>query len=421
MKVLWVVNVKLPFIYEIQGETNVMHGGGWLDRISRGLLEEKNIELFVCYPYNKSEYGSVNNLYYRGLSYNGKSMRLGKLDDAAGVKQAKKIIREYKPDVIHIHGTEFQYHWFFAQAAQILGVHGKLIVSIQGLVSVYAKHFDLGLPKSVRNAATPYELFSKKNVSAGIENFVRRGKYEEETIKLTNYVMGRTTWDRACTYRLNPKAKYYVGNETLRETFYEGNWQQNRCVPHRIFISQASYPVKGFHLFIDALVDIRRFYPDVTVHIAGKDLSRGDYIHGSSYGIYIKRLLKKHGLESCIKFCGSLNEEQMKREMLEANVFVSPSTIENSPNSMGEAMLLGVPVVSSGVGGVMDLLKNGEEGFIYQSDAPYMLAYYIMQIFSDMNRAEMMGRKAKQHAQRTHNYQDNLNNLIKIYEIVKEG
>ena len=111
----------------------------------------------------------------------------------------------------------------------------------------------------------------------------------------------------------------------------------------------------------------------------------------------------------------------MKKEMLEANVFVSPSTIENSPNSVGEAMLLGVPVVSSGVGGVMDLLKHGVEGFVYQSDAPYMLAYYVGRIFDDINLAIRLGKAAHARANITHDYEKNLRELLEIYNEICEG
>lgn len=68
---------------------------------------------------------------------------------------------------------------------------------------------------------------------------------------------------------------------------------------------------------------------------------------------------------------------------LASSVFVSVSTIENSPNSVGEAMLFGCPVVSSCVGGVLDMLEHGQEGFLYQASAPYMLAWYVGCVFRD--------------------------------------
>ncbi|KAF5032498.1 D-inositol-3-phosphate glycosyltransferase [anaerobic digester metagenome] len=212
-----------------------------------------------------------------------------------------------------------------------------------------------------------------------------------------------------------------MGNETLREAFYTGDWSYNKCIQHRIFISQVSYPVKGFHTFIEALRDVSMFYPDVTVHVAGNDITKRDLIGGNSYGLYIRNQLEKYHLQKKVCFCGSLNEEQMKHEMLAANVFVSPSNIENSPNSVGEAMLLGVPVVSSAVGGVMDLLEHKTEGFVYQSDAPYMLAHFVMKVFENLDLSYKMGKRAQEHARVTHDYQKNMDRLVEIYNSIAKG
>ena len=57
-------------------------------------------------------------------------------------------------------------------------------------------------------------------------------------------------------------------------------------------------------------------------------------------------------LEDKVSFLGPLNAEQMKAEYLRSNVFLCPSSIENSPNSLGEAQMLGVPCVASYVGGI---------------------------------------------------------------------
>ncbi|MCI5602224.1 MAG: glycosyltransferase, partial [Clostridiales bacterium] len=128
------------------------------------------------------------------------------------------------------------------------------------------------------------------------------------------------------------------------------------------------------------------------------------------------RLISEYGLEEKVTFTGSLTEQKMKECFLKSNVFVSPSTIENSPNSLGEAMLLGVPCISSDVGGVKNLLKHEEEGYVYQMDAPYMLAYYVKKIFAMGKQAETIGAKAKEHATNTHNRDQNLEVLLKIYE-----
>ena len=99
---------------------------------------------------------------------------------------------------------------------------------------------------------------------------------------------------------------------------------------------------------------------------------------------------------------------------------MSPSTIENSPNSLGEAMLLGVPCISSDVGGVKNMLVHNLEGYIYQADAPYMIAYYVKKVFNDANCALIISKNAKSHAGKTHNRDENLKILLKIYRELYE-
>ena len=60
-----------------------------------------------------------------------------------------------------------------------------------------------------------------------------------------------------------------------------------------------------------------------------------------------------------------LSEQQMLDYLLKSNVFVQTSSIENSTNSLGEAMLIGMPCVASNVGGTSDMLKDKNEGYLY--------------------------------------------------------
>jgi len=120
-------------------------------------------------------------------------------------------------------------------------------------------------------------------------------------------------------------------------------------------------------------------------------------------------------LEGTIIFTGLLDEKQMCERYLQSNVFVCSSSIENSPNSLGEAMLLGVPCVASDVGGVSNMLTHKKDGFLYQADAPYMLAYYVCEIFSDNELVSNISNNARMKASRTHDKEKNTNDLINIY------
>lgn len=216
-------------------------------------------------------------------------------------------------------------------------------------------------------------------------------------------------------------AKYYFCNETLREEFYdETKWSYNGCIPHSIFVSQATYPIKGFHQLIKALPLILRRYPDAVVRVAGGNPTKCNGINGllhyTGYGKYLRRLIEKDNLSDRIVFLGGLNAEQMKNEYLHCNVFVCPSSIENSPNSLGEAQILGVPCVASYVGGIPDMMQ-GDDGNMYRFEEVEMMAEKICRVFAgNICKNNMVGI-----AKERHNPQTNSLQLLNIYNEIKGG
>ena len=88
-------------------------------------------------------------------------------------------------------------------------------------------------------------------------------------------------------------------------------------------------------------------YPDARVYVAGSSLveyrTLKQKLKISAYGKYLRRLIRENGLGDRILFLGRLNAEQMRDRYLKSSLFLCPSSLENSPNSLGEAMLLGSP------------------------------------------------------------------------------
>lgn len=421
MKILWLVNMRLPLIDNILDKKTNYFGGGWLTGLSQQLLEKKNTELIICYPEISEKRlvkGKYNNLSYYGFPIDSKLNRLGKLEISDIEYYFKEIIERENPDVIHIHGTEFQHSYAMVLAAEKMNYLDKVIVSIQGLVSVYAKHFYGNLNRNIRIKRTIKELIIKDGIDDRYNSFVRRGESEIKMLKMVKHIMGRTSWDRACTKLINPQAEYHFCNETLRSEFYSDKWNYDKCKKESIFVSQAGTALKGIHNILDAIKEVKRFYPNVEVRVGGPNITNGNLINGNSYGQYIKQYIKKNNLTENITFTGPLNSSEMKNEMLNCNVFVLPSSIENSPNSLGEAMLLGVPCISANVGGVLDLMENNIEGYCYQADAPYMLAYYILEVFDKKNNIERVSYKGQEHARVTHDPKLNIEKILYIYNYI---
>lgn len=176
---------------------------------------------------------------------------------------------------------------------------------------------------------------------------------------------------------------------------------------------------------IEALNIIKKEFPDTKVLTTGPNYLHYsivvDRLRLSSYQKEIIRLLRKYDLMESVVFQGTLSEEQMRQQYLNAHVFVLPSSIENSPNSLGEAMLIGTPVVASDVGGVKNMMVHGIDGLVYPFDEPYVLAEYVCRIFRDDDLANKYSRNAINHASVTHNQQNNYRQLMKAYaEIIGE-
>lgn len=409
MKLLWLCNM-VPGRVKQAMSGSASGGGLWVDSVLDGLMAQSGQEIRILCPGDGSR-GEVSGT----CSYATFSEGLPYVYLPALEKQFREELERGRPDVIHVWGTEYGHTLAMVNAAEKAGMLDCLAVSIQGLCSVYAGHYSEGVPEKIQRGSTFRDFVRRDNLKQQQEKFTLRGVLETEALGKVRHVIGRTDWDDACTRRINPGVTYHFCNETLRAPFYDGQWRYDRCQRHRIFASSCVYPVKGFHYLLQAMGEIVKTYPDTTLVVPGKSFLTAGKLRRTNYQKYLADLARQYGLEDKIEFLGSLSAEGMKQAYLSANVFVLPSTIENSPNSLGEAMLLGVPCVASLCGGVANLLTDGREGLVYQSTAPYMLAYYVNWVFAMEDRAEALGAAAREHARKTHDPEKNLQDLLDIY------
>jgi glycosyltransferase involved in cell wall biosynthesis len=418
MKVLWITNVLLPEATSIlRGEKELKGTGSWVLAMAEALFCREEMSLFIA---------SISDLVNEISVIKGEKIVYYAIPRGKGDVEYNKeyeraysrIKNEINPDVVHIHGTEYPHS---LAALRTFGAD-RTVVSLQGIISSIHRYYFGGISRkdiiknwTIHDVLRP-SLFSLQS------RMEKSGMYEVQLFKEMKHVIGRTTWDKAQVWSINPDVHYYHCDEVLREDFYTGDiWDYNRCTSHSIFLSQGSYPLKGLHKVLDALPLIKRIYPDVSVRVAGLDItydgtSFKDKIKISTYGRFVKGIIKKNNIVGNITFLGPLNAEQMKHEYLRANVFVCPSSIENSPNSLGEAQVLGVPCVASYAGGIPDFMK-GCEDFLYRFDDIEMMSKKICNIFGmegKMDTNEMM-----EVARKRHDTQNNIETLLSIYNQIK--
>ena len=418
MRILWTVNLIPAEAAQVLGlHSEVL--GGWVESMAGQLRGREDIELGIAC---KAEPGQVfqmelDGIHYYSLSYSPKHA----LEELPS--QCEQILEDFKPDLIQIEGTEFLH------AKVMLGC-GKekqvpAVVSIQGILNGQYQYQcgqlpvdDMMFSTSLTKIFAAWILHLRKRLW-----YQPRMKPEREIIEQADYILGRTTWDRAHTYAINPKAQYFSCNRVLRAPFYEKKWEMEKMERHSIYVGNGYFALKGLHFVIQALPQLIREYPDVKLYVAGyKPYESGDRrsMIKKGYAAYLKKLVKDLEVEEYIEFTGPLNAEQVAEKLSTVHVYVLSSAAENSPNTLGEAMMVGTPSVASYVGGVPDMAVDGEEALHYRNDDPELLAWKIKSIFDDDNLACNLSEQGRKKARKTHDAAANAEQLIHVYqEILK--
>lgn len=440
MKILWVCNIMLPMVAEyLQKEAS--NKEGWLTGLADMILKNKadnHVDLAVAFPVREAlaewkfsvpvQVDSVKGIDLKCYSF---------VEDVAHPEcysteleaQIRTITEDFQPDVIHCFGTEYPH----TLAVTRVSDPSKVLIGIQGLCKLYAESYLANLPQRVIDRVTFRDYLKKDSIKQQHDKFTKRGIHEVEALCRAGHVTGRTWIDKKFALETNPSLQYHFMNETLRSNFYEDKWQPDQCEKYSIFLSQGDYPIKGLHYMLKAMPKILKEYPQTKVYVAGNSIANDktlkDKIKISSYGKYILELLKEYDLQERIVFLGKMNAQEMKDQFLRSGMFVCPSVIENSPNSLGEAMLLGVPCVTAEVGGIASIFTDGADGIAYpgygadcyekesdkESVQAQVLAEAVIRMWSDEDKIQEYTAHASSHARQTHDGQANYERLVEIY------
>lgn len=420
MKILWITYVVFPEALELlTGNKKQKKGsGGWLYSAAQSLLDNCEVELRIAtvarsiptysilqgehIKYYMIPFGKGFDMYHHG--YDSFWM---------------EITNEFKPDVVHIHGVESTLGLSYIRACG----NKNVVVSIQGLTSIISRYYYDGLSNSdvIRNI-TIGDLIRRKTLYQYRNDFKKKGADEINTLKEVNHVIGRTNWDKDHVLAINPKLNYHFCNETLRDEFYGYCWTYENCSKHTIFLSTASAAFKGAHFVLKALRLIANNYPDVEIRIAGSaniaPQGLNAKLHQTGYEHYLEFLIRSLGISNHIKFLGALSATEMRDEYLMANLFICPSTIENSSNSVAEAQILGVPLIASYVGGVPDMVFDDRCGCLYRCEEYEMLASLVCQTFEQSKYWD--NTFVRQVAAERHNKVENAKTTFNIYRSMVE-
>ena len=337
------------------------------------------------------------------------------------------ILQQEEPDVVHIYGTEFEQSWALAKCADV----ERTVVTVQGAMTYLKDVVYAGLPERLCRDSWLHKLLRRlhkggQSIDLQRQSFEQRAVVEQQVLRHVKYVNGGSHWGNMVAKTINPDCTVFDCNLILRALFYtDDRWSSEACEKHSIYIL-FSYPIKGFHKFLEALPLILRQYPDTKVYVVANQLPIRHYTGikrliqnaAPDYNWLIQKQIEQNGLQDHLKFVGHINEAQVKERMLKSNVFVSSSAMENQSTTLGEAMILGVPSVASSVGAIPEMIYDGEDGFLYPFEEPEKLASAVCKIFADRDLAIQFSEKGHAHAAATYDREKNGRNLIEMYETI---
>lgn len=410
MKVLW-FEITEPSRY--RGSNGVL--AGWQDSLENILLEEKNIELIVAFESSNpsDEVKTIDGITYVPLHFsysmveNIKKKISWDIVAKKIVKRAKEVVDIYNPDLVHVFGCE----WPYGLVAKYLSI--PVVIHIQG--SIVALENALYPPKyNIWN----YVKYSRFNIATILgayimeRNNVSRKQLEQQVWATVDNYMGRTHWDSSLSIVMNENRRYFHVDEMIRTQFFLSHLKWNvNCIPQKVKLFTIGCAVfwKGMDVILKTAMVLKNVGFEFDWYVAGGGFSDS-----------LKRIIEKtEGGEFCnnnVYFLGSLPPDDIVKNLTSSTIYVHAAYMENSPNSICEAMLLGVPVISTNVGGISTLLEDGDGGILVPANDPCQMAYAIMNLSADKIMMKNYSDKGMKIARRRHSPENIKRQLISCYE-----
>lgn len=424
MRVLWFTNTSSCYISTNQNHTKAYNGGGWIESAEKLFHNLPNLTLGVSFILNNQPFKTIqNDVVYYPIPPSTKNNKIKQYIEKISyifsfnllqkerkvwdyyLEYFKKIIEDFKPDIIHIWGSES----YFGLISLITDI--PVILHLQGILNPYLNAY---LPPFFSWSSFTSSKLSPISI---IHNNVNKNKwisncYRERVIfSNIKYFLGRTDWDKRITHILNAQSHYFHVDEILREKFYHETFVRN--IPSKLtIITTISSPLyKGFDLVLK------------TANIL-KNIVKVDFEWKCFGNIDPERIEKIVGIKHKdvnIKIMGVATSEQLIEAELSATLYFHSSYIDNSPNSLCEAQILGLPVISTNVGGISSLIVDKRTGFLIPSNDPYQGAYFIELLYKDKSLNMQIGNMAKEDATKRHDKTKIIQSIINIYNKVLHG
>lgn len=327
MNVLWLADIR--------HSVRAGHPTPWVTALANSLVAKGDVNItIVSYnPFIEHDEEVVRD----GVKYIFLKVPDDKWDLLHGYSGRIKLVSKYlkgiasQYDLLHIHGAEQQYHVMGA------GLTIPKVLSAQGFV-------------------TEYYRFLPKRPEYRHASWLVAGYYEKRYMATVKHFICRTHWDKAIIRQLQPQAVVHHNWEMIRSEFYTPLRPTTGTTPNGVLFVGGTNHIKGIREALQAVDKLRQTLP-IRLIVTGSG-NKAELIKLAA------SLSLRNLPEDAIEHRGMLTAAQLWEAYHDAFCLLHPSYIDNSPNSVCEAQLAGLPVVASDVGGVASLVESYKTGLL---------------------------------------------------------
>jgi glycosyltransferase involved in cell wall biosynthesis len=288
------------------------------------------------------------------------------------IRKIVRLLKSINPDIVHAHGTENSY----ALAAVKSGFPN--IISIQGVVSEIVK----------------YDSSLRMRLKA---------RLEASAIKQGGNFMLRTNLDNEIVQKLNNGANRFIVHECINPVFFNTEWEYQNS--RNLLYVGSLHAYKGLGVLLDAVKIIKTTYNDINLTVIGN----------GNIDKY-KKICLDNGISGNVKFLGYQIPEIVAELHQNSQVLVCPSFIENSPNVIAEAMVSGLPIIASHVGGIPSMITDNISGLLVDPGNSDALAKKISYLLHNSEVGRKLSYNAKRIAREKHLPLNVARETISIYK-----
>ena len=315
------------------------------------------------------------------------------------------LLEQVKPDIVHCHNIYYHLTPSVFSACKkakipvVMTLHDPRLMCPGGTLMFKSQSY------------CDNEYCVKGNPLYGLVNKCRNNSFKESLISTLEYSFNRIYrhYDYVSLFICPSKAVYNLAEKSgIRRNRLK---ILNNFIDDSLFERPPVYANKGYFLYVGRLAKEKGVHYLIE---AAKFLPKNIDFHIVGSGPEEENLKKKASLN--IKFKGYLEGNKLRKEYANCIATILPCNwFETFGLTIAESFAYGKPVIASRIGAIPELITEKKDGLLFEPGNAEELSHMIYKLYKEKELAALMGKNARQKAEKMFNSDLHYKNLIKAY------